>query len=190
MESKQPPIRPELLSKYVAYARQKIFPQLTDEAIEEIKNFYVNIRAMPFGGDELVKPIPISARQLEALIRLAEASARVRLSEKVTKEDARRAISLIRHFLNQVGMDQETGMLDIDRITTGIPASQRAKIILVRETINKLESRFGKMIPKKEIIKELEDKISTDDIYEILEKLKMTGDIFEPKKDFVQRITT
>jgi replicative DNA helicase Mcm len=190
MASKKAPIRPELLSKYVAYARQKIFPKLTDEAIEEIKNFYVSIRTMPFGGDELVKPIPISARQLEALIRLSEASARARLSEKVTVEDARRAIKLVSYFLNQVGMDQETGMLDIDRIATGVPASQRAKIILVRETINKLEARFGKMIPKKEIIKELEEKMSTDDIYEILEKLNQMGEIFEPKKEFIQRVTT
>ncbi|MEM2713607.1 MAG: minichromosome maintenance protein MCM [Candidatus Pacearchaeota archaeon] len=187
--SKKPPIPPELLRKYIAYAKQKIVPKLTDEAEEEIKNFYVNLRSMPSGGDELVKPIPISARQLEALIRLSEASAKTRLSNKVTAEDARIAINLLKFSLLQVGLDQETGQIDIDRITTGIPASQRAKIILIRETINRLESRLGKMIPIKELIKEVEDKISTDEVYEIIEKLKMTGDIFEPKKGFIQKTT-
>ncbi len=187
--SKKPPLSPEFLKKYIAYARQRITPKLTDEAIEEIKKFYVELRNMPTAGDELVKPIPISARQLEALIRLSEASSKVRLSNKVTKEDARRAINLLKYCLLQVGLDQETGQIDIDRIATGVPASQRAKIILVRETINRLESRLGKLIPIKEIIKELEEKLSSDEIYEIIEKLKMTGDIFEPKKDFIEKTT-
>ncbi|MEM2932718.1 MAG: minichromosome maintenance protein MCM [Candidatus Pacearchaeota archaeon] len=187
--TRKPPIPPELLKKYIAYAKQKVVPKLTDEAIEEIKNFYVNLRSAPTSGGEdiLIRPIPISARQLEALIRLSEASARVRLSQKVTAEDARRAIGLLRYSLLQVGLDQETGQIDIDRITTGVPASERAKIILVRETINRLESRLGKMIPIKELAKELEDKISTDEVYDIIEKLKVTGDIFEPKKGFIEK---
>lgn len=187
-ESKKPPLIPEFLRKYVAYAKQKIQPKLTDEAIEEIKKFYVDLRNMPTAGDELIKPIPISARQLEALIRLSEASAKARLSNKVTREDAKRAISLLKYSLLQVGLDQETGQIDIDRIATGIPASQRARIILVRETINRLESRLGKLIPIKEIIKELEDKIGEDEVYEIIDKLKRTGDLFEPKKDYIEKI--
>ena len=188
LAGKKPPLTQELLKKYVAYARQRIKPKLTEEAIKEIKEFYVNLRNMPTAGDELVKPIPISARQLEALIRLSEASAKVRLSNRVTKQDAQRAISLLKFSLLQVGLDQETGQIDIDRIATGIPASERARIILVRETINRLESRLGKLIPIKEIIKELEGKVSEDEVYEIIEKLKRTGDIFEPKKDYIEKI--
>lgn len=188
LEQKKPSISAEFLRKYVAYARQKIKPKLTKEAVEEIKDFYVGLRNMPVAGDEIVKPIPISARQLEALIRLSEASAKIRLSNKVTRDDAKRAISLLKYMLLQIGLDQETGQIDIDRITSGIPASERARIILVRETINKLESRLGKLIPIKEIINELEGKINEDEIYEIVEKLKRTGDIFEPRKGYVEKI--
>jgi replicative DNA helicase Mcm len=185
---KKPEISPELLRKYIAYARQKVKPKLTKEAMEEIKKFYVELRNMPTMAEDIVKPIPISPRQLEALIRLSEASAKIRLSDKVTAEDARRAIRLIKFMLLQIGIDQETGQIDIDRIATGIPASERAKIILVRETINRLETKLGKLIPIKEIIKELEGKISEDEVYEIIEKLKRTGDIFQPKRDYIEKI--
>ncbi|MEM1577568.1 MAG: minichromosome maintenance protein MCM [Candidatus Pacearchaeota archaeon] len=179
---------PEFLRKYIAYAKQKIKPKLTNEAIEEIKSFYVNLRNMPTTADEIIKPIPISARQLEALIRLSEASAKIRLSNKVTKEDAQRAIGLIKYMLHQIGIDQETGQIDIDKIITGIPASERAKILLLRETINKLESRLGKTIPIKEIKKELEGRINEDEIDEIIDKLKRSGDIYEPKKGYIEKI--
>jgi len=188
MLGKKPEISPELLRKYIAYARQKIKPKLTEEAIEEIKNFYVELRNMPTMAEDVVKPIPISPRQLEALIRLAEASAKVRLSNKVTVEDAKRAIRLIKYMLLQIGIDQETGQIDIDRIATGVPASERAKIILVRETINRLETKLGKLIPIKELIAELEGKIKEDEVYEIIEKLKRTGDIFQPKRDYIEKI--
>ncbi|MEM4152653.1 MAG: minichromosome maintenance protein MCM [Candidatus Pacearchaeota archaeon] len=186
----KPPIEPELLKKYIAYARQKIFPELTEKAVEEIKNFYVNLRNAPALSEDAIyqRPIPISARQLEALIRLSEASARARLSKKVTREDALRAIEIMHFYLLQVGIDKETGSLDIDKIVTGIPASERSKIVFVRDAILKLESRIGKLIPIDELKAELSEKINDAEFEEILDKLKRSGDIFEPKKGFVQRI--
>jgi replicative DNA helicase Mcm len=186
--AQRPPIEPELLRKYVAFTKQKIKPELTEKAVEEIKKYYVDLRSSPTVTEDLVKPIPISARQLEALIRLSEASAKIRLSKKVTKEDALRAIDILHFSLLQVGIDKETGEIDIDRITTGIPASQRSKIILVRDTIQKFESRFGKLIPVEELRKELSEKISEDAIDEAIEKLRRSGDIFIPKRGYIQRV--
>ena len=182
------PVPIDLLRKFIAYAKQKISPELTDKAIEEIKKFYVQLRNTPVLTEDIVKPIPITARQLEALVRLAEASARTRLSKKVTKDDAKRAIELLKYCLMKVGFDYETKTIDIDRISTGIPASERSRIIFVRETINRLESRLGKFIPKEELIKEIEEKVDADTAEEILDKLKRTGDIFEPRKGFIQKI--
>ncbi|MBU0930086.1 MAG: minichromosome maintenance protein MCM, partial [Nanoarchaeota archaeon] len=119
----------DLFKKYIAYARQRIHPKLTDAALKEIKEFYVNLRNMETSGEPGLKPIPITARQLEALVRLAEASARVRLSQQVTKLDAKRAINILKHCLMAVGFDYETQTFDIDRISTGIPASQRSRIV-------------------------------------------------------------
>jgi len=184
----KPPIDPELFKKYIAYAKQKVFPQLTEKAVEEIKKFYVDLRNAPAVSEDMVRPIPISARQLEALIRLSEASAKARLSKKITKDDAKRAIQIMHFYLLQVGIDKETGEIDIDRIVTGVPASERGRIVLVREALIKLESRIGKLIPINDIKAELSDKISEPELEEIIDKLKRSGDVFEPKKGFVQRI--
>jgi len=183
-------IAPAFIRKYVAYVKQKIFPKLSREAIEEIKKFYVDLRNMPTLGDEGgVKPIPISARQLEALVRLAEGSARVRLSNKVTRTDAKKAIDVLKYCLMQVGFDYETGQIDIDRIGTGITASERGKIIGVREIINALEGKVGKIIPITDIISEAAERgIMEDKVNESIEKLKRSGEIYEPRGGFVSRI--
>ena len=178
-----------LIRKYIAYAKQRIAPELTEKAVEEIKKFYVELRNAggPVADDMLSKPIPVTARQLEALIRLAEANARARLSNKVTKEDADKAITLLKFCLSMVGYDKETNQYDIDKITTGISASQRSKIIFVRDVIRKLESRFGKLIPLNEIENELGGKIEISEIEGIIEELRRAGEFFEPKKGFIQR---
>ena len=187
-EAVQQDIPTELLRKYIAYARQNSHPVLTDGAIEEIKQYYVKMRqsGSSEGG---VKPIPISPRQLEALVRMAEASARVRLEDKVTKKDARKAIELLEYCLMQVGFDKETGRIDIDRITTGISASQRSNIIVVKEIISELEEKLGKTIPIEDVVAEAKAKgIEEDKTEEIIEKLRRSGDLFEPKRGFISKI--
>jgi replicative DNA helicase Mcm len=177
----------ELFRKYVAYAKQRIKPELSPESVDEIKKFYVELRNKPVVSESAIRPIPISARQLQALIRLAEASAKIRLDKTVRKEDAQRAIEIMKYYLMQVGYDYESKTFDIDRISTGIPSSQRSKIITVRETITKLEDKLGKLIPLEDLQQELENKISKTDLEDAISKLKSSGDIFEPRKGFVQR---
>lgn len=181
-------IDPDIFRKYVAYAKQKIVPKLTDEAALEIKKFYVDLRNTQVSGDQPTKPLPISARQLDALIRMSEASAKSRLGNKVTRDDAKRAIDLMKYYLMQVGYDYETKTFDIDRIATGVSTSQRGKIMLVKDSIARLESRLGKLIPVEEIIKELEGKMDHKEIEDSLDKLTISGDIFHPRKGFVQRM--
>ncbi|MBT5215729.1 minichromosome maintenance protein MCM, partial [Candidatus Woesearchaeota archaeon] len=188
--SKEPPIEIDLMRKYIAHAKQSINPKLTPGAIEEIKNFYVNLRNSSTVGDsDAVKPIPISARQLESLVRLAEGSARIRLSSKVTRSDARKSISIMRYCLMQVGFDPETGQIDIDRMTSGITASTRNKIHTVREIIGFFESKGKKSIPMEDIMAEATDKkISESQVEEIIEKLKREGEIYEPRRGFISKI--
>ena len=129
-----------------------------------------------------ISSIPITTRQLEAIIRLAEASARVRLSDKVTKEDAERAIKLVEASLKRIGLDPETGKIDVDRIG-GIGSSQRAKMIFVLELVKKLYEEKGySPVSFVEILEKAEkENISEKELEEILEKLKKKGDIYEPK---------
>jgi replicative DNA helicase Mcm len=183
-----PEIETRLLRKYLAYAKQKIFPKLTDSAVEELKNYYLKMRGSGIseGG---VKSIPISARQLEGLVRLAEAAARLRLSQKVTKKDARKAVGLLDHCLRLVALDEETGRIDIDRIATDTPATERNKIGVLKEIINELENKLGKTIPLEDIIKEAEEKgLNEADVEEVIQRLKRAGDLFEPRRGFISKI--
>ena len=90
------PIDTNLLRKYIAYARKNFAPVLTNEAIEEIEKYYVKIRNSGTGEGEY-KRIPITARQLEGLIRISESIAKIRLSREVTKKDTKRAIDLLHY---------------------------------------------------------------------------------------------
>jgi replicative DNA helicase Mcm len=177
----------ELFRKYVAYAKQRIKPELGDEAIKEIKNFYVELRNRPIASEGGLRPIPISARQLQALVRMSEASAKMRLSKKVTKDDAKRAIEIMTYYLMQVGYDYESKTFDIDRISGKFSASQRGKILNVRDVIIDLENKLGKMIPLEEIENEIGDKMSKEELDEALAKLNSSGDIFSPRKGYVSR---
>ncbi|MFH1771091.1 MAG: minichromosome maintenance protein MCM [archaeon] len=187
-EIMKPEIDVEFIKKYVAYARQNIKPILTTVALDTIKNFYVQMRNTA-SSEEGIMTIPISPRQLEGLVRLAEASAKTRLSDKVTKKDADRATALVNFCLTQIGLDPETGKIDIDRISTGIAASERSHIAIVREVINELEKAIGKTIPVEDIIREAEIKnIDSKTVEDVIERLKRSGDIFSPRHGLISKI--
>jgi len=188
-EMTTPEIETNMLRKYLSYARRNINPVLTNTALEEIKDYYMKMRGTVLSEEAGTSAVPISPRQLEALVRLSEASARVRLSKKVTKKDAKRAISLLHHCLAQIGLDPETGKIDIDRITTGISATERSKIVSLKEIIVDLENRLGKTIPIDDIIREAGERgMSEDKVEEAIERLKRSGDVFEPRRGFISRI--
>ena len=178
----------KLVRKYVAYAKQKFKPKLSDEAADEIKQFYLKIRNQSTRTDSETKPIPITARQLEGIIRLAEAHAKIRLSDEVKREDAKKAIELLKTSMQQVGYDEETKSFDIDKMTSGISSSKRGKIILLRGILSQLETRLGKLLPEEEVVKAVEGKLSDIELEEALSQLAKSGDIFRPRKGFIQRI--
>lgn len=178
-------ITKDLLRKYIAYSKQKIKPVLTKEAVDELKNFYIDLRNKPVSSESAVRPVPISARQLQALVRMSEAAAKVRLSESVSKEDAKLAIELMKFYLMKVGFDYESQTFDIDRISGKFSSSQRNKIFTVKETIVALSSRMGKEIPIEEIKNDLVDKMEEHEINEAIEKLIQSNEIYRPKHGFI-----
>ena len=173
------------MRKYVAYAKQKVNPVLSTEAVEELKKFYVELRNKPVMSESAMRPIPISARQLQALVRMSEASARLRLSEEVSKEDAKEAIELMKYYLMQVGYDYESKTFDIDRISGKFSSSQRNRIFMVKEVITALESKMGKMITYEEIEKELQGKMEKNELEDIIGRLVKDNEIYRPKKGYI-----
>lgn len=143
----EPELAADWLRKYVAFAKRNIFPVLTDEAIKRIQDYYVDLRASASEGS-----IPLTARQLEAFIRVAEASARIRLSQEATVEDAERAIRIIESYLRSVGVDRETGKLDIDVIATGVSHSQHDRMRTIQDILRRLAKESEKGYAREEDI--------------------------------------
>lgn len=174
-----------LLRKYVAHAKQ-LRPQLTQEAADEIQDFYVSMRATGSGEDN--SSVPITARQLEALVRVAEASARAELKDKVEVSDAQRAIDILKYSLEQIGVDPETGEFDIDRIESGVSSSQRNRVQTIKHIIDTV-SGSSDSAPIEDVLDEAEEEgIGRDKAEEVIENLKREGELFEPKQGQVQKI--
>jgi replicative DNA helicase Mcm len=177
-----PKIDSEMLKKYVAYARQKIFPAMTKKAIETISEFYVNLRES--GRKE--GAYAATHRQLEGLVRLSEASARVRLSDKATEEDAYRAIKLFKTSMQELVTDPETGKIDVDIITSGRTHTQLNNLKTILSII-KSKAQEIDSIPVEELIEEAKTQgIESETVREIIQKLEKTGDIYKPRHGFVK----
>ena len=85
--------------------------------------------------------------------------------------------------------DPKTGRLDIDRITTDISSSQRSKIFLIKEIVMELENKIGKQIPIEDVIKTaIEKGMKGSEAEEVIEKLKSSGDLFEPRRGLISRL--
>ena len=83
-------------------------------------------------------PVAITARQLESLVRIAEARARVALRKEVTAEDAEAAIAIMKRSLEEVGIDLSSYKMDIDIIMTGqTQRASRDRLSIVLSTLMK-----------------------------------------------------
>lgn len=175
VESIKPAIESELLRKYIAYSKKKVFPRITPDARKQLNDFYLNLRKQ---GAQPDSPIPVTARNLEALIRLAEASARARLSNIVTVDDSTRVVRIVMASLNQTIIDPETGKLDADLINTGMGKSQRDKIRILRQIIQELQGNGA--VPVSEILAKASDLgIKKETAEDMLLKLKTIGELLE-----------
>lgn len=181
-EKAKPQIMPDILRKYIAYARQNVFPTLTDEARERIERFYVDMREKAMDAEGV--PIPLTARQLWAILRLSRAASRVRFSNETTVEDAERAIRLVKVSLEQAGLDMETGVVDIDKIMVGVTKSQRDRLTLVLDIIRELEREFNAPVMKSEILERgLKEGASEKEVESAIERLKQDGQIYDPNRN-------
>ena len=180
-------IEPLLLKKYIAYARRYVKPKLTEEAKKKIVEYYVSMRAKSEAPDA---PIAITPRQLEALIRLAEAHAKMALKEVVTEKDAEAAIELMEYFLRNVGVDTATKAIDIDVVMTGKPKSQREKIVFILDLVKEMvRENDGKPVSKEEVIsKAAERGIDEHFARRVLEELIKNGELFEAEPGYVMRV--
>lgn len=170
----------ETLQKYIAYARNNCFPELSDEAGDRIEEFYVELRQESSGDTRSA-----TARQLQSLVRLAEASARMRLSDEVELRDAEVAIDITRSSLEEVSMDPETGELDAGMLESGISGSKADRRKDVKNIINALEADFDDGVPQDELLDNLQQNsdITESQLEETLSDLIEEREIYEPRQN-------
>ena len=168
-----PEVDIELLRKYIVYAK-RIKPIMSDDVKKFLQDVYVKMRSKyPETGVVSVTP-----RQLEAMIRFAEASARLRLSEVVTLDDAKRAVRIVQHYLKDTAYDTDSGIVDIDMLY-GVGSRTRKVIDEIFEYLYSVESasrkevhaRFGDQFSGPEIEQAIDYLISTRKIREVGNKL-------------------
>ncbi len=167
----------DFLRKYIAYAK-KISPQMTEQCQQKLEDFYLDLRGR--GNDE--NSIPVTARQLESLVRLAEASARAHLRERVTLEDAERAIKVTKYFLEKVAQT-ESGDIDIDMVASSVSASERTLLAQIRDIIRELGELHEGGVPKEDILEEGDSRgLSREEIRNEIERMRQQGQIMEPQQ--------
>jgi len=174
----------ELMRKYVSYAKS-IKPVLTNDALKRLGDFYLAMRA---ASETEGSPVAITARQLESLVRIAEARARVALKKEVSAEDAEAAIAIMKRSLEEVGIDVSSYKMDIDLIMTGKPKSVRDKMQVVLSALMQMEKETG-IVEKTMLVSELESKykVMRAETERILGQLLREGTIYEPREGCLKK---
>jgi replicative DNA helicase Mcm len=140
------------------------------------------------GGESEASPIAITARQLESLVRIAEARARVALRKEITAEDAEAAVNIMKRSLTEVGIDIATGKADIDLIYSGKPKSMRDRLTIILSTIVEMEKDTG-MVDKTALIDKLtkERDITQSEAERLLQQLEKDGTIYRPREGYIKK---
>lgn len=180
-----PPVEEDLMKKYIAYSRKNCHPVFTDEALTRLKEYYVDLRKRASGGS-----VPLTARQLEGLVRLSEASAKVRLNKSIEIDDAERAIKLTEFVLREIGMEKEGGGFDIDRIVTDHPKSERDKIYTITGIVKGLEEEYD-MVPLERVLEDAEKYHNVDrrTAEKLINELVDKGDLYTPRHGHLKTVS-
>lgn len=183
-EEISPIIDLDLLRNYITHARRSCYPTMTEGAKSIIRQFYVDVRSK--GVDEDA-PVPITDRKLETLVRLAEASARIRLSDTVEKEDANRSVDIVRSCLRDTGVDP-AGQFNADVVETGTSKTQRDWAKKLERLISDIEEKFEEGAPIEEVLDRAEEiGMDASEAEQGIEKLlRQTGRVYEPKQDHLR----
>lgn len=176
-----PEIAPLLLRQYIAYARRTVFPIMNQSALDYLIEYYWKTR----GTASENKPVPITARALEATIRLSEAMARIRLSGEVTLKDAERAVAIFDACIKEVATDPKTGKLDSGRIGNGMAQAKKNMIGIIREVMLNEPNLSEQLLLAKMAERSYNDPVK---VLTALEDAKRSGDVMEPRRDHYQWI--
>ncbi len=173
----------DILTKYLTYSK-KINPILSKDAEEKILKYYMKMRNVD--SEEMITVTP---RQLEGLIRLATARARILLKDRVEAEDAERAIFLIESMLQDAGVDVNTGKVDLG-VLQGRAHSEVSKMQLFMDILRSLEGEPKTPVEERLFLKELEKstKFTADEARNYIRRMLREASIYESKPGHYNRV--
>jgi replicative DNA helicase Mcm len=175
------------LRKYIAFAKRTIHPQLDEESKNVILKYYTEER-QSFGREDQSASqyesdqgkdtvIPITARALEALIRLTEAHARMHLQEVATVENANVALAVFRHWREESGIEDES------ELHSGVSVRARSNNSAIMNMVRDLCSEKGEAVLVEIYNLALPRKISEDEVNRVISKMLQNGELFESSTD-------
>ncbi|KAJ4303428.1 MCM DNA helicase complex subunit [Kalmusia sp. IMI 367209] len=174
----------EFLTAYISYARTNIHPKITDGAQKALVDAYVAMRALGADVRSQERRITATTRQLESMIRLSEAHAKMRLSEIVTEDDVHEAVRLIKSALKQAATDARTGLIDMSLLTEGTSTSdRRRKEDLKRAVLGALDElgSAGQNIRMSDLAKKVRDgsteQVENQEFLEVLKSAELEGTV-------------
>jgi len=173
----------DILTKYLSYSK-RINPVLTKEAEDKILAYYMKMRNV-----ESEEMITVTPRQLEGLIRLATARARLLMKDQVEAEDAERAIFLIESMLRDAGVDVNTGKVDLG-VLQGRAHSEVSKMQLFMDILKSLEGDNKMAVEERLFIKELvkSGKFTEEEARNYLRRMLREASIYESKPGHYNRV--
>ena len=173
----------DLLTKYLSYAKRGT-PELTKEAEAKILDYYLQMRNV-----ESEDMITVTPRQLEGIIRLATARARILLKDKVEAEDADRAIFLMQSMLADAGVDVNTGKVDLG-VLQGKPRSEVSKMQLFMDVLRSLEGDNKVAVEERAFVQELEksEKFTEEEARNYIRRMLREASIYESKPGHYNRV--
>ncbi|KAH9586290.1 MCM protein [Trypanosoma melophagium] len=123
-----PYMPPRILSQYIALARETVHPRLTEASHKQLATSYVEMRRARGG----TRTVSATLRQLESMIRLAEARCKMRFGASVSVEDVREAKWLISAALKEAATDPQTGLINLDMFSAPDPTRQTVEGSMMR----------------------------------------------------------
>ncbi|TFK29479.1 cell division control protein 54 [Coprinopsis marcescibilis] len=167
------------LSAYIDYARDYIHPMIQEDAGKELVEAYVEMRQLGEDSRSNEKRITATTRQLESMIRLSEAHARMRFSPFVEVQDVREASRLMKDAIRASAMDPRTGKIDMSLLNTGTGSGQRKLREDMRKAILDLLNASSRNVKWSEVLKKLGEqssgKVDQSEFSEVIKALENEG---------------
>ncbi|XP_039311939.1 DNA helicase MCM8 isoform X5 [Solenopsis invicta] len=171
------------LRTYISYAREYVKPKLSAEAATILQNYYLELRSK----NEQFDSIPIFNRQLEAMIRLTEARAKLELRMEATESDALDVIDILRYAL--------TDTIEDSCLTSKLCSDGKLTNRKIKTFIKVLEKKVNADKEQIFLLKDLEalaisEDISISDCTVLISKLNEEGVLLKIRKDTYKFIFT